>query len=314
MSPFDRRICSQLDREVAPEVRAFARLLGEESAALAVLFYGSNLRTGSLDGVLDFYVLLPGPQRERIWPRVSYREWDHQGRRLRAKIATMALEKFDEAARGDTIDTTIWARFVQPSALVHCANPDARGRVVDAIGSAAQTAARLAAALGPIEGYELEYWRGLFRATYAAEFRVESGARADTIVETHRAHFSGLLPLALAAQGIEVEACGNRRDAGDADATPRLRVRLDSALRRQILRWWRWSRRAGKPLNIVRLIKASWTFEGAARYAAWKIERHSGVKVKLTPWRERHPLLAAPLVLVQLWRAKRDEAANRPAS
>ena len=46
-----------------------------EAGALGVLFYGSNLRTGSLEGVLDFYVLLPGPQRERIWPRVSYREW-----------------------------------------------------------------------------------------------------------------------------------------------------------------------------------------------------------------------------------------------
>ena len=53
----------------------------------------------------------------------------------------------------------------------------------------------------------------------------------------------------------------------------------------------------GKPLNFTRLVKASATFEGAARYAAWKIERHTGMPVEVTPFRERHPVLSAPSVL-----------------
>jgi hypothetical protein len=61
----------------------------------------------------------------------------------------------------------------------------------------------------------------------------------------------------------------------------------------------------GKPLNALRLIKAAFTFEGAARYALWKIERHSGLRLALTPWRERHPILAAPGVLLRLWQARR---------
>jgi hypothetical protein len=52
---------------------------------------------------------------------------------------------------------------------------------------------------------------------------------------------------------------------------------------------WRPRKLLGKPLNAARLIKASFTFQGAARYAAWKIERHTGVPVEVTPWRERHP-------------------------
>jgi hypothetical protein len=60
----------------------------------------------------------------------------------------------------------------------------------------------------------------------------------------------------------------------------------------------------GRPLNYARLIKAAFTFEGAARYAAWKIERHTGMPVALTPWRERHPVLAAPGVLWRLWRQR----------
>jgi hypothetical protein len=72
----------------------------------------------------------------------------------------------------------------------------------------------------------------------------------------------------------------------------------------QVLRQWRRRRRWGKPLNLLRLIKATTTFEGAARYAAWKVERHTGVPVEVTPWRERHPILAAPAVLLKVWRAR----------
>ena len=52
--PLEKRVAAMLGREVRPEVAALARQLGEQSGALAVLFYGSNLRTGSLEGELDF--------------------------------------------------------------------------------------------------------------------------------------------------------------------------------------------------------------------------------------------------------------------
>ena len=61
----------------------------------------------------------------------------------------------------------------------------------------------------------------------------------------------------------------------------------------------------GKPMNFARLLKASATFEGAAKYAAWKIERHTGMPVEVTPFRERYPVLAAPGVLWSLWRHQR---------
>lgn len=291
-APLLERITSALDRPVVPEVRAFARKLAESAGALAVLFYGSNLRTGSLEGVLDFYVLLPGPQVERIWPRVSYHEWVHDGIPLRAKVATMALETFHAAAAGERIDTTIWARFVQPSALAWQRDDRAKGAVVDAVAQAARTAARLAVALGPAEGTAEDYWRALFRATYAAEFRVEKAGREDSILSANRAHFEGLLPIALAAEGIEFAREGSR-------------IRPKIAGRRPTLSWWKRRQRLGKPYNVLRLLKASTTFEGAARYAAWKIERHTGIPVTITPWRERHPVLAAPGVLWQVWRGRK---------
>lgn len=278
-----------------PEVAGFARLLGEEAGAEAVLFYGSNLRTGSLEGVLDFYVLLPGPQRDRIWPRVSYREWTEPGgKQLRAKIATMSMEMFARAAGGERRDTTIWARFVQPCALAWSDGAGGRDKAMGALAQAARTAARLAAALGPVRGAAEEFWKALFRATYRAEFRVEPPGREDSILAGNAEHFDGLLPLAWEAEGIEFAQHGDT-----------LEPRLSPARRQRILAWWKSRRRTGKALNLLRLAKASTTFEGAARYAAWKIERHTGVAIEVTPWRERHPLLAAPGVLWRLWRERR---------
>ena len=289
-----QRIGASLDRSLRDEVAAYAKRLGEEAGALAVLFYGSNLRTGSLEGVLDFYILLPGPQRERIWPRVSYREWDHAGERLRAKIATMSLRQFAIAAKGLSRDTTIWARFVQPSALVWQANEEARAEVTQALCAAAVTAGRLAAAVGPARGTEDDYWRALFRATYKAEFRVEKPGRENSILEVNAEHFDGLLPIAWNAGGMRF-----KRMNGLFEPLP------NSAERRRVLKWWSRRARLGKPLNLLRLAKATTTFDGAADYAAWKLQRHTGIALEVTPFRARHPLLAAPGALVELWRKRR---------
>lgn len=288
------RVTTGLTRPVRAEVAEFARMLGEEGGALAVLFYGSNLRTGALEGVLDFYVLLPGPQRERIWPRVSYREWQHGGETLRAKIATMSLSRFASAAKGQSRDTTIWARFVQPSALAWHSGNAARGAVTAAVAEAAKTAARLTAALGPGAGTAPDFWRALFRATYRAEFRIEKAGREDSILEANAAHFEGLLPLAWAADGLAFEQHG-------AWLTPAIKPDRRAAVRA----WWKTRAWLGKPLNILRLAKATTTFEGAAAYAAWKLHRHTGIALEVTPFREKHPLLAMPGAAWELWRARR---------
>jgi hypothetical protein len=290
----EQRIAAMLSRQVHPAVASGARVLGEEAGALAVLFYGSNLRSGSLEGVLDYYVLTPGPPEKGLWPRVAYREWDDAGTRLRAKIAAVSLAKFASAAAGRTLDTTIWARFVQPSALVWQRDEACAAAVAAAVADAARTAARLAVALGPAQGSPDDFWRALFRATYRAELRVEAPGREDAILAANREHFDGLLGAALGSAGIAY-----------AEEGTTIRPRMPPGERRHVLRWWRLRRSLGKALNAARLVRAAGTFEGAARYAAWKIERHTGVAVTVTPWRERHPLLAAPGVLWRVWRGRK---------
>jgi hypothetical protein len=289
-------VSDELAVAVPAPVRTFALALGREKGAVAVLFYGSALRTDDLAGVLDFYLLTEAPHRRglrglverRLWPEVSY----HESGGLRAKAATLPLPTFGQAARGLRLDTTIWARFVQPAALVWARDDPTAEEVTGAVADACVTAARYAAALGPAEGPAEAFWRALFQRTYAAELRVEPPGREGQILEAWPGRYEALLPLAWAAGGLEFTASAGA-----------LRPELSHARRARLRRRWVVRAAMGKPLNLARLVKAAFTFEGAARYAAWKIERHTGVAVPLTPWRERHPLLAAPGAAWRLWRA-----------
>lgn len=299
MNDLGRAVAAALDRPLPSEIVFAAERLAVLLDGRAVLFYGSVLRTGDLDGVLDFYVLTHG-ERHRglrrfanrwLWPDVSYHELPIAGRTIRAKVATMPLSIFAQAARGAFLDTTIWARFVQPAALAWHAEAEDRDQVRAAIGDAATTAARFAAALGPTSGPAQAFWQVLFAATYRTELRVERSGRETQIIDNAPEHFASLLPIAWAAGGYAVDQHG-------ADLAPH----LPAAERHRLLAAWRRRRRAGKPLNLARLTKAAFTFDGAAAYALWKIERHTGLALPLTPWRELHPILAAPGVLWRVWR------------
>jgi hypothetical protein len=113
---------------------------------------------------------------------------------------------------------------------------------------------------------------------------VEKGGRGHDLVARDADRYAQLLPEAWRAAGIEFD----RTD--DALLAPR----LTPSSRENASRRWAVRVRLGKPLNIARLIKAAFTFDGAMDYVAWKVERHSGVRPEVTDWQRRHPLLAAP--------------------
>jgi hypothetical protein len=297
-----QRIEAELASPAPEAVVALARALADPARDAAVLYYGSTLRTGDLSGILDFYRLTRRPHRrglhglvERaLWPEVSYHEVAVDGRVLRAKVATLPLAVFRRAAEGRTLDTTIWARFVQPTQRVWSIDPEAAGAATQAVAAAVVTAARYAAALGPEEGPAEAFWLALFRKTYAAEFRVESTDRADTVMASGAERYAAILPPAWREGRVAFEGEG-------ANLWPVKRG----------LPGWTWPNLAGKPLNMARILKAAFTFDGAARYAAYKVQRHTGIEIAVTPFRERHPFLAAPGAWLEL---RRRQAEARRAS
>ncbi len=294
-------VADELDTAVSAPIAAAAREVVRRLGGVAVLFYGSVLRTGDLDGVLDFYVLTPPPKgwglramaTRTLWPDVSFHEVTLGARVIRAKVATMPLDTFCRAAEGRTIDTTVWTRFAQPAALVWVADPATAARVVRGVAYAAATAARFAAVLGPKHGTPADYWLALFRQTYSAELRVEAPGRERQILAFDPARFDRLLPLAWQGAGIGYE----RQGLDYAPLVP------EGDGRATLSAWWL-RQRLGKWLNVARLMKAAFTFDGAARYGLWKLQRHTGIDLPLTPWRERHPILAAPGVMWRVWHAR----------
>jgi len=296
-------IAEELALPLPPAIHAVAEMLAARGhgAATAVLFYGSNLRTGALDGVLDYYVLvdslrswygrwLPAAANRLLPPSILYVEPEWQGQKLRAKVAVLGGDQFRRAMRRTGLDTTMWARYSQPAALAWVRDDVSRDAAVEAVTEAVISAAGWAARLGPESGPANDYWQALFKRTYGAELRVEKASRTDSLMAYGGARYDRLLPLAWRADSLAFAS------TTDVDLTPV----LSGWSRKLAAAGWSLRHALGKPLNFLRLMKSAYTFDGGVDYLIWKIERHSGVRMEITPWQRRHPILASPYVLWQL--------------
>ncbi len=298
-------VAAELSLPLPPAITDVAKMLAARGhgAATAVLFYGSNLRSGALDGVLDYYVLvdslrgwygpgrwLPAAANRILPPSILYLEPQWQGQTLRAKVAVLRADQFSRAMRRSGLDTTMWARYSQPAALAWHRDAASRDAAVAAVTDAVISAAGWAGRLGPAIGVANDYWQALFKRTYGAELRVEKASRTDSLMAYGGERYDRLLPLAWAADSLRFETLGEGR----------LRPAVSALARRLAAGGWSLRHLLGKPLNFVRLMKSAYTFDGGVDYVLWKIERHSGVRMELTPWQRRHPILASPYVLWQL--------------
>lgn len=296
---------AEMRRAVDPAIVSFARILAARAggSTVAVLFYGSALRDGARDGVLDFYVLTdrasdwPGSwlsacANRILPPNVGYLRDQVDGVELRAKYAVLTLTQFRRAVAIKGLDSTLWARFSQPCACVHVRSDADFAEVCEAVRSAVVTAACWAAWLGPIRAESASFWRNLYLQTYAAELRVERKSRGADLLAHNAERFARLLPLAWNESGITFE-----------DSSGQLAPALDPATRTAAQRKWRQRRLWGRMLNLARLLKAALTFANAIDYVAWKVERHSGYRIEPTNFQRRHPLLAAPGLY---WRLRRQ--------
>lgn len=298
-------VATELALPLPPAITDVAEMLAARGhgAATAVLFYGSNLRSGALDGVLDYYVLvdslrgwygpgrwLPAAANRILPPSILYLEPQWQGQTLRAKVAVLRADQFRRAMRRSGLDTTMWARYSQPAALAWHRDAASRDAAVAAVTDAVISAAGWAGRLGPAIGAANDYWQALFKRTYGAELRVEKASRTDSLMAYGGERYDRLLPLAWAADSLRFETLSDGR----------LRPAVSAVARWLAASGWSLRHLLGKPLNFVRLMKSAYTFDGGVDYVLWKIERHSGVRMELTPWQRRHPILASPYVLWQL--------------
>ena len=306
-------IAEEIQRPVDPSilrvVDAIRRRHGPGTAA--ILFYGSCLRqdrrdNNYQDGILDFYLLvdryrdtygrwLPALANALLPPNVFYIEVPVDNGVLRAKYAIMSLRQFRRGTSRRSFQSAVWARFAQPARLPYARDAVARAAVVDAVAAAVITMVGRAVPLLGRDFSAADLWTRGFQETYKAELRPEGPGRARLIYERDAERYDRLTPWALTAGGYGWTA--------HADGSGlRLDPDLSPAGRRRLRRLWHARRALGKLLNLLRLIKGIFTFDGGMDYILWKIERHSGVRATATPWQRRHPLLASPMLAWRLYR------------
>lgn len=275
----------------------------------AILFYGSCLRRPDpADGVLDFYLLvddyrrfygraLPAMANALLPPNVFYAEHDWDGVTLRAKYAVISLRQFVAGTSRRSLQSSLWARFAQPARLVHARNAAAAAAVEAALAEAIVAMIDAALPLLPGRFSAQMLWLAAFQATYGAELRSEGPERAAELYKADQARYEGVTGPALAV--AITSAVGGLQDSGAEGGHS---VTLAPAARRSGLWRWRLRRPLGKLLNLLRLVKGAFTFAGGLDYVLWKVERHSGVRVTVSPWQRRHPLLGAPCIAWRLYR------------
>jgi predicted nucleotidyltransferase len=286
---------------VPPSIQAVAEAarLRHGAPVLAILFYGSCLRDGGDEGkIVDLYLLVSG-YREALGnpvsaalarllpPNVYYIETDFDQRCVRAKYAVLAFDQFLDAGSGGRRHPFVWTRFAQPTAIAYLKSEELRQPLVAALAGAVRTSIDECLPLLDESFDAAGLWQRLFEESYRTELRAEGPERARKIVEAFDERYRQVTALVL-------------DDGGGPKGV--FRHHVAPAERRRCARRWMVRRLIGKPLNVLRLLKAAFTFQGGARYLAWKIERHSGVKVELTPWQERHPILASSVLFWRLYR------------
>ena len=281
-------MAAELALPVDPRVSAFAGAIASHygESALAVLFYGSCLRSEQLDGLmLDFYLIVDDYDRayDGRWLRLANRllppnvfPWNHDG--LVAKVAVLSVSDFERLCGRDADNVSVWARFAQPVRLVWSADVPVREQMAAAMTQAARTL--FAHALPMMEptqrGDALAVWRRGFELTYGAELRAERADRPGSVVDHAPGYYAETGAL-LIAETIPPIADADRR--------------------------WRRLRRRGKLLTLARLAKATTTYAGGIDYLAWKINRHAGTQFVVKPWQRRHPILGALTLLPRLLRS-----------
>jgi hypothetical protein len=285
VTPLETIIAREMAEPVDARVAAMAAAIGAKhgAASVAVIFYGSCLRESQLDGLmLDFYLIVSdyAAAYPRRWLATANRlippnvfPFVHEG--LSAKYAVLSQQDFAALMGPEATTVSVWARFAQPVRLAWTVNAATQTEMVRIVAQAPITLAHLASPMTKSTAPD-SVWRTGFALTYECELRAERNNRSGSIIDADPDRYvriSALLPPWAALLPPEL------------------------AKRR-----WAKLRRTGKMMSVLRLAKASLTFAGGIDYLAWKINRHAGTNITVTPWQRRWPLIGAIVLLPRLFR------------
>jgi hypothetical protein len=297
------------DRQASSALQALIDeiLVHHGEAGQAILFYGSCLRTGDeFEGLVDLYLLVDDYRNayKNHWqvlfnsllpPNVYYLEIEFEGRIVRTKYAVLSLADFQKGTSERWFHSYLWGRFCQPTALLFARNDQVRALVQNALAQSVLTFMRRVLPRLEPDFDACRLWRKGLELSYRAELRSERPEKRARLFDASPEYYKEITDIALKALPYSIEIIDN---------TGSKRYRHDIAGRVRFLSRFTWRLRSlqGKLLSVLRLLKAATTFEGGVDYILWKIQRHSGVSVDVSPGLRRHPFLAMWVLSWQLYR------------
>ncbi len=306
-------LISIISRESDRQATAAVRVLIDEilarhgKAALAVLFYGSCLRTGDeFEGLVDLYLLVDDYRAayKSRWqallnallpPNVYYLEIEYEGRMVRTKYAVLSLTDFQKGTSRRWFHSYLWGRFCQPTALLFARNAQVKQLVHNSLAQSVITFTRRVLPRIEPEFNADRLWRLGLELSYRAELRAERPEKRARLFDAAPQYYEEITRIAMNAVPYPVEMVartGSRRYRHHISGHTRFFSRMTWGLRSL----------QGKLLSVLRLLKAVTTFEGGMDYILWKIQRHTGVSVEVTPGLRRHPFLAMWVLSWRLYR------------
>ena len=272
------------------------------AALQGLLFYGSCARGGDLEeGIADIFVIVDGYPKVYdkrylaclnacLPPNVFYREIPADGVSIRVKLALISRTDFTAGIR-HWFHSYLWGRFAQPLRILYARDGAVRAELHKLLAQAVLALLRTTIPTLQDKFNDAEtIWTRALSLSYSAEYRAEPGSKAAELVRDNLAGYRSLLDASLPALGdiLRREGADNYLCLGNAETT-------DKALLH-----WRRRRRLGRALSVLRLMKAVLTFTGSVDYARWKISRHTGVEIEVTPVLRRYPLLFGWRIFLKL--------------
>jgi hypothetical protein len=282
---------AQAARPLPPAAAACATALRARfgSSTVGILFYGAGLRQPvAADTLLDFYAVVDDPRVALrnvfagtaamiLPPNVYLIEVPTSEGPRRAKVAVIGARAFRHGMTA--FSSHLWGRFAQPAAIAYARDGNARGLLQDALCAAVRTFIAETLPLMDDAFTARALWlRGLTEC-YRSELRPEL-SRAPDLVDIALPYYEAVTAAVLGQPSFH--------------GLYPFRPNLQRARHR-----WAWRRRSGKTTNLLRLMKAAFTFKGGLDYAVAKIARHTGVVVEISDTDRRHPLLAGIRVFLE---------------
>ena len=274
------------------------------AALQGILFYGSCSRGEDMaDGIADIFVVVdsyrnvydkrfPAYLNTCLPPNVFYREIPGDDSLIRIKLAVISLADFTDGILY-WFHSYLWGRFAQPVRILYTCDEAVRRKFHRLLAQAVLTLLKTTVPTLQEKFTDTEtIWTRALSLSYSAEYRLEPGSKAGSLVRHDAAVYAGLLDACL--PGL----AGILRREGDNNYL----CLCDAGTGEEALRRWRRRRRLGHILSVLRLVKAVLTFTNSVEYAAWKISRHTGIEIEVTPELRRYPLLYGWKVFLKLVR------------